>query len=213
MFQMDKLAIGFCLAFMLFVPCADAGELGDTAKKIGKAVFSDVERRVIREYYEAKYGDMDDDGYNDEDDDADDGEPAKKGKKSGKAKKGKKHKKDTGPGKAQSLPPGIAKKLARGGELPPGLAKRRLPPDLESRLPPPPDGYERVQVGRDVVLIQQATQILEDLIRLESEVDDMADIGDDGNGRGPDHISGARGQTAKPEQAASKKAWWEFWKD
>ena len=31
---------------------------------------------------------------------------------------------------AQSLPPGIARNVARGKPLPPGIAKRALPPDL-----------------------------------------------------------------------------------
>jgi hypothetical protein len=31
---------------------------------------------------------------------------------------------------ARALPPGIAKRLARGKPLPPGIAKRALPPDL-----------------------------------------------------------------------------------
>jgi hypothetical protein len=34
----------------------------------------------------------------------------------------------------QSLPPGIAKNLARGKPLPPGIAKRQIPTGLRSRL-------------------------------------------------------------------------------
>ena len=37
------------------------------------------------------------------------------------------------PGSAKPLPPGIAKKIARGGTLPPGIAKRYLPQDLLGR--------------------------------------------------------------------------------
>jgi hypothetical protein len=64
---------------------------------------------------------------------------------------------------AQGLPPGIAKNLARGKPLPPGIAKRYLPPGLLGRLPPRP-GYEWVAVGRDVVLIAIATGIIVDIL-------------------------------------------------
>lgn len=63
----------------------------------------------------------------------------------------------------QGLPPGIAKNLARGKPLPPGIAKRYLPPGLLGRLPPRP-GYEWVAVGRDVVLIAIATGIVVDIL-------------------------------------------------
>jgi Ni/Co efflux regulator RcnB len=64
---------------------------------------------------------------------------------------------------AQGLPPGIAKNLARGKPLPPGIAKRYLPPGLLGRLPPRP-GYEWVAVGRDIVLIAIATGIVVDVL-------------------------------------------------
>ena len=56
------------------------------------------------------------------------------------------------PGSAKPLPPGIAKKIARGGTLPPGIAKRYLPQNLLVQLPPRP-GYQWVVVDNDVVLI------------------------------------------------------------
>src|SRR5713226_1237509 len=37
---------------------------------------------------------------------------------------------------AKRLPPGIARNLARGKPLPPGLAKRALPAELVTQLPP-----------------------------------------------------------------------------
>lgn len=64
---------------------------------------------------------------------------------------------------AQGLPPGIAKNLARGKPLPPGIAKRYLPPGLIGQLPPRP-GYEWVAVGRDVALIAIATGIVVDIL-------------------------------------------------
>ena len=64
---------------------------------------------------------------------------------------------------AKPLPPGIAKKVARGGALPPGIAKRYLPGDLLVQLPPRP-GYEWVVVGTDVLLIAAATGLIVDLV-------------------------------------------------
>ena len=67
------------------------------------------------------------------------------------------------PATAQPLPPGIAKKLARGGSLPPGIAKRYLPNDLLVQLPPRP-GYQWVVVDRDVVLVAVATGLIVDVL-------------------------------------------------
>jgi hypothetical protein len=45
----------------------------------------------------------------------------------------------------RNLPPGLAKKVARGGSLPPGWQKKwqPFPVALERRLPPLPAGYDR----------------------------------------------------------------------
>lgn len=64
---------------------------------------------------------------------------------------------------AQGLPPGVAKNLARGKPLPPGIAKRYLPPGLLGRLPARP-GYEWVAVGRDIALVAIATGIIVDIL-------------------------------------------------
>ncbi len=65
----------------------------------------------------------------------------------------------------QPLPPGIAKKLARGGSLPPGIAKRYFPNDLLGRLPPRP-GQQWLLMGTDVVLVEAATQLILDVLHL-----------------------------------------------
>jgi hypothetical protein len=67
------------------------------------------------------------------------------------------------PGNVKSLPPGIAKKVARGGTLPPGIAKRYLPNDLLVQLPPRP-GCQWVVVDNDVVLIAAATGLIVDIL-------------------------------------------------
>jgi hypothetical protein len=64
---------------------------------------------------------------------------------------------------ADSLPPGIRKRLARGKPLPPGIAKRFLPGELESQLPQHAGTIRRV-VGDDVVLVAAATGIVLDIL-------------------------------------------------
>lgn len=66
--------------------------------------------------------------------------------------------------KSKSLPPGIAKNLARGKALPPGIAKQALPGDLVQLLPPPPQGYERIVVDGRVLLVEVATRVIHDIL-------------------------------------------------
>jgi len=65
---------------------------------------------------------------------------------------------------AKPLPPGIARKIARGGAMPPGIAKRYFPDDLLGRLPPRP-GQQWLVVGTDILLMDVATQIVVDILR------------------------------------------------
>jgi len=78
------------------------------------------------------------------------------------------HHKGLPPGlaKKKKLPPGHQKQLMRKGTLPPGLEKRRLPNDLERQLTPLPSGYIRLQVGRDIVLFDERTRVILDIIYL-----------------------------------------------
>ncbi|MGP0174753.1 anti-virulence regulator CigR family protein [Pseudomonas sp. NCHU5208] len=66
-------------------------------------------------------------------------------------------------GPSPSLPPGIAKNLARGKPLPPGIAKN-FDSRLSARLPHY-EGYEWKQVGSDVVLVAVATGIVYEILR------------------------------------------------
>ncbi len=125
-----------------------------TTEQVVDRVFTTVERRILRRYYEARGGS----GANDSGD-----------------RGGKHGNKGAGKGKNNGMPPGLAKRggdlppglVKRGGELPPGLAKR-LPSDLERELPPRPGTYRRVVVDNDIVLIDAATNkvldILEDVL-------------------------------------------------
>jgi hypothetical protein len=63
-----------------------------------------------------------------------------------------------------ALPPGIAKNLARGKPLPPGIAMQMLPDDLTVELPAPPPGCARIIVDGKVVLIDLATRVVHDIL-------------------------------------------------
>ena len=62
------------------------------------------------------------------------------------------------------MPPGQAKKWARGRPLPHDLVVYDLPPDLRYRLPPPPAGHRYVQLGADVLMIAVGTSMVVDAI-------------------------------------------------
>lgn len=62
-----------------------------------------------------------------------------------------------------SLPPGIAKNLARGKPLPPGIAKKAVPASMLGELPYYP-GYEWKIVGDDLVLVALSTAVVTAII-------------------------------------------------
>lgn len=64
---------------------------------------------------------------------------------------------------AEALPPGIRRNLARGKPLPPGIAKKTAPAELRSRITVP-EGYELVEVGLDVLLVEVATSVIHDVL-------------------------------------------------
>lgn len=86
---------------------------------------------------------------------------------------------DNGHGKSRSLPPGLAKKVARGEQLPPGWQKKcvagqtlppeifeqchPLPPELVVKLPPAPEPTITVAIGGKVVRLLQATREILDV--------------------------------------------------
>ena len=61
------------------------------------------------------------------------------------------------------LPPGIARNLARGKALPPGIAKQYPPQNMLARLPDIAD-HEWQVTGRDLVLIAIGTLIVVDIL-------------------------------------------------
>lgn len=156
---------------------------------LGKVIFNEIERKAIETFYDklpvGTAGEVIKDVVNtatqttasttakNEDDNNDDDD--KKDVKRDKQKKGNGKNKDRskdkskkmppGLAKRKSLPPGLQKQLERNGTLPPGLAKRELPSELEANLPPPAEGTERVIAGNDVVLVEQATGIILDILK------------------------------------------------
>jgi hypothetical protein len=98
------------------------------------AYFLPEERRIIENYYRS-------------------GGPSK-GLPPGLAKRGGK------------LPPGLQKHIEKNGTLPPGLQKRLepLPKDLEARLPRLPSSWERVILERDVILVDQRSNRILDIL-------------------------------------------------
>ena len=64
----------------------------------------------------------------------------------------------------KSLPPGIAKNLARGKPLPPGIARKVVPGSMLNQLPYYP-GYEWQSVGNDLVLVALSTAIVTSIIK------------------------------------------------
>lgn len=122
------------------------------------AVFSELEKQAIKDYYGGRYN-------SDMSDQREAGKKTNKKKKS-KGKKGKNHKAlPPGLAKRDRLPPGLAKQLKRNGRLPPGLAKRELPEGLDQLLPERSRQWERVVVDNDVLLIEQATGLILDILQ------------------------------------------------
>jgi Ni/Co efflux regulator RcnB len=66
--------------------------------------------------------------------------------------------------KVKELPPGIRKKLARGGAMPPGIAMQVLPDGLHRQLPPRFGEHYEI-IGTDVVLVETATRVIVDVLK------------------------------------------------
>ena len=64
----------------------------------------------------------------------------------------------------RGLPPGLAKKYYRTGQLPPGWQRRiqPFPYEVERSLPPVPTGYARGYVDGYAVMYQPRTQVVID---------------------------------------------------
>jgi hypothetical protein len=118
---------------------------------VADVVIGEIERRVIRDYYQRHY---------------DDWEREQGGEKHKNKNKKKGNEKGLPPGLAKrgELPPGLAKQLQRNGHLPPGLEKRDLPPDLLTRLPALDPAYRYIIADNKVMLIRRATNLILDTL-------------------------------------------------
>ena len=69
--------------------------------------------------------------------------------------------------KRDRLPPGLEKQLRERGTLPPGLQKKMqpLPWQLERQLGRLPAAYRRVIIGNNVILMNEKTALIYDIIR------------------------------------------------
>lgn len=72
-----------------------------------------------------------------------------------------------GQAKREQLPPGLQRQLQRNGTLPPGLQKRiqPLPQSLENQLPKPPAGVKRVVVAGNVILLEERSSKILDIVQ------------------------------------------------
>ncbi len=120
-----------------------------TTDVIGQ-VFSAVEKKVIKDFFGKQ---------------AADAVLGTKKDKKDKKNKGKKNKNAKNKGNSGELPPGLQKHIEKYGTLPPGLAKKELPPGLAKRLGSTRSGFERLIVGDDVVLVEEATGVVLDIIK------------------------------------------------
>ena len=64
----------------------------------------------------------------------------------------------------EPLPPGIARNLARGKALPPGIAKRRLPAELVARLPAREGVEFEVTIFGDRIVLLEASGLVVDIL-------------------------------------------------
>ncbi|HZI51413.1 MAG TPA: hypothetical protein VFE29_06295 [Terriglobia bacterium] len=68
--------------------------------------------------------------------------------------------------KREQLPPGLQRQLAKNGKLPPGLESKLepLPRILEAKLPKLPSGHRRIVIGGNVILLDETTSFIVDII-------------------------------------------------
>ncbi|MBI2254039.1 MAG: hypothetical protein HYU58_05425 [Proteobacteria bacterium] len=149
------MTMGTCLVLSSSFALADnapepgATPPGSSDPSVADIVIGEIERRVIRDYYQRHY---------------DDWEHEQGGKHKNKKKGHDKEGLPPGLAKRGELPPGLAKQLQRNGHLPPGLEKRDLPPDLLERLPALDPAYRYLIADNKVMLIRRATNLILDTL-------------------------------------------------
>jgi hypothetical protein len=69
--------------------------------------------------------------------------------------------------KREKLPPGLERQLRKNGTLPPGLQKKMqpLPVELERQMRRLPTGWRRVVIAGNVILMNEKTAAIYDIVR------------------------------------------------
>lgn len=149
---MRPLFVAVLLAGSLMLPAFGFGSAGADETRdpraiqiaedpdLGDIIMSEIERRLIRSYYDRHYEDWYNGGGN-----------KNKSIPPGIAKKG------------GWLPPGIAKQLARGNYMPRDVVFYPLPYDLRNQLPYR-SGYDYYVVDDKVMLVQIGTNLILDVL-------------------------------------------------
>jgi len=148
---MKQLIIFLFLSTSALFPFTVHADAEITKAVIDKAIeggFSELEKQVIEKYFKNEKNSSEEETYSSKD-----------------KKKNKKKDLPAGLAKKEKLPPGLAMQLERNGTLPPGLAKRNLPSNLEAELPDPIEGLERTIVDQSVVLVEKATGRIVDILK------------------------------------------------
>jgi len=144
-----------------FWPSQEQQTIGvETTAIIGNHLFTEDERTILNDFLRKR-------GENKRYEETDDGD--KHGKKDKKAKKQK------------ALPPGLKKKIERGGQLPPGwqkkvargevldkdlyLASKGLPQDVLEQLRNNPDGTTIRQIDDTIVRVIESTNVILDVLK------------------------------------------------
>ena len=156
------------------------------AQNTSDMIFSEIEKRVIKDYFGVDpnrqttnqnrmpdWAEREQVRDDDRDDDEDRGDKKNKNKKNKDKKnknksegksKGKSKDMPYGLSKRESLPPGLQKQFDKNGRLPQGLAKRNLPTELQSKLITRPSEQEVTIVDNDVVLLDKVSGVVLDVI-------------------------------------------------
>jgi hypothetical protein len=132
------------LLILTFLFAVSAPPVQAQTGDVSDQVFGAIEKKIIEDFF---------------------GEQAADAVSGTKKNKTKKNKNAKNKGKSGELPPGLQKHIEKHGTLPPGLAKKELPPGLAKRLGSTKSGLERLIVGDDVLLVEQATGVVLDIIK------------------------------------------------
>lgn len=125
---------------------------------ISDRIFTEEEKTRIQDYFKRPKGAG-------EEDQSSTHSGKGKGKNKSKSGKGKSGEMPPGLAKKDELPPGLQMQLEKNGTLPPGLAKRDLPKDLEGLLPLREHGIGRYIVEQDVILLDEKSGKILDILR------------------------------------------------